>query len=184
MELVLSPGGWISVSNGRCETLIAVMPDVDEAGSMLRVGRSFADFYRSELAGQVRRASLLVGSSDLAHDVVHEAFIEIFRRWDHLDHPGPYLNRVVLNRCRDLARAQRRSAGLISRLVTGEPAMWDAEPIADLLDVLPFNHRAVIVLRFYVGLNNVEIADALGCPAGSVGPWLDRALKQLRKAMP
>jgi DNA-directed RNA polymerase specialized sigma24 family protein len=52
------------------------------------------------------------------------------------------------------------------------------------LDVLPFNQRAVVVLRFYVGLNNVEIAEALGCATGSVGPWLDRALKQLRKVMP
>ena len=61
---------------------------------------------------------------------------------------------------------------------------WDAEPIADLLDTLPFNQRAAVVLKFYVGLSNDEIADALDCPPGSVGPWLDRALKQLRKVMP
>ena len=62
--------------------------------------------------------------------------------------------------------------------------MWDSEPIADLLDGLPFNQRAVIVLRFHIGLSNVEIADALDCPPGSVGPWLNRALEHLRKVMP
>jgi RNA polymerase sigma factor (sigma-70 family) len=174
----------ISVSIRQGGTLVALMSESDKALSVLPLGRSFADFYRSEVAGQVRRAALLTGSSDVAHDVVHEAFVEIFRRWDHLDHAGPYLNRAVLNRCRDVARAQRRRGGFMTRLVADEPNSWDAEPIADLLDVLPFNQRAVIVLRFYVGLNNVEIAEALGCAPGSVGPWLYRALRQLRKVMP
>jgi RNA polymerase sigma factor (sigma-70 family) len=160
------------------------MSDTDEVLTVLPIGHTFSDFYRMEMDGQVRRAALMTGSSDVAHDVVHEAFVEIFRRWDHLDHPGPYLNRAVLNRCRDIARAQRRRIGLISRLATEESSSWDTEPIADLLDVLPFNQRAVVVLRFYGGLNNVEIAEALGCAPGSVGPWLDRALKQLRKVMP
>jgi RNA polymerase sigma factor (sigma-70 family) len=160
------------------------MSDSDQVLRVLPLGRSFADFYRLEMAGQVRRAALLTGSSDVAHDVVHAALVEVFRRWDRLDHPGPYLNRAVLNRCRDIARAQRRRSGILVRLADDEPTSWDVEPIADLLDVLPFNQRAVIVLRFYVGLNNVEIAEALGCAPGSVGPWLDRALKQLRKVMP
>jgi RNA polymerase sigma factor (sigma-70 family) len=159
------------------------MSDIGKASRVLPLGGSFADFYRLEMAGQVRRAALLTGSSDLARDVVHDAFLEMFRRWDQLDHPGPYLNRAVLNRCRDIARAHRRRTGLMARLVVDEPA-YDAEPVADLLDGLPFNQRAVIVLRFYVGLNNNEISDALGCPPGSVGPWLDRALHRLRKVMP
>jgi RNA polymerase sigma factor (sigma-70 family) len=156
---------------------------IEEALSLMQVGSSFADFYRDELDGQIRRAALLTGSQDLAHDVVHEAFIEIFKRWGRLDHPGPYLNRAVLNRCRDVARSRQRRGRIMLRLVTDD-STWDAEPIADLLDVLPFNQRASIVLRFYVGLNNLEIADALDCPPGSVGPWIDRALKQLRKVMP
>jgi len=145
--------------------------------------RSFADFYRLEHAAQVRRAALLTGSTELANDVVHDAFVEIFRRWGTIDRPGAYLNRSVVNRCRDAARSRRRRSLLLPRLVADDSS-WDAEPIADLLDDLPFNQRAVVVLRFHVGLSNVEIADALGCPPGSVGPWLDRALRHLRKVMP
>ena len=96
---------------------------------------------------------------------------------------GPYLNRAVLNRCRDIGRSRYRRGLVHSRLGAAEP-FHNAEPIADLLDTLPFNQRAVIVLRFYVGLSNIEIADALNCPRGSVGPWIERALKQLRKVMP
>ena len=147
------------------------------------VDASFSDFYRAELTGQVRRAALMVGSSELAHDLVHDVFVEMYRRWSTIDEPGPYLNRSVLNRCRDAGRARSRRTRLSDHL-RPDLAVWDSEPIADLLDGLAFNQRAVIVLRFYVGLSNVEIADALDCPPGSVGPWLNRALEHLRKVMP
>jgi RNA polymerase sigma factor (sigma-70 family) len=160
------------------------MIEMTPTSTVRPLDRSFADFYRAELPGQVRRAALMTGSREQAHDLVHDAFVEVFRRWSDLDHPGPYLNRAVLNRCRDAGRSQRRRGVLASRFVIDEASTLDAEPIADLLDSLPFNQRAVIVLRFYVGLNNVEIAESLGCAPGSIGPWLDRALKQLRKVMP
>lgn len=146
---------------------------------------SFAEFYRREAPGQVRRAALLIGSAEQGNDLVHDAFVEIYRRWDELDEPGPYLNRVVLNRCRDVGRRRTRHRRLVERQVAGysatEPA-WD-EPLADLLDVLPFNQRAAVVLRYYAGLGNHEIAEALDCPPGSVGPWIDRALKRLRREL-
>jgi DNA-directed RNA polymerase specialized sigma24 family protein len=62
--------------------------DADEA---------FAVFYQSELLRQVRRAALLVEDPEVAHDLVHDAFVEVYRRWDALRDPGPYLGRAVLN---------------------------------------------------------------------------------------
>lgn len=159
------------------------MTDTDRPDHMAPPASSFSDFYEAEMPGQVRRAALMIGSADLAQDLVHDAFVEIYRRWDSLDGPGPYLNRSVLNRCRDAGRTRTRRARLSNRL-RPEVAVWDQEPIADLLDGLPFNQRAVIVLRFYVGLNNGEIAEALDCPPGSIGPWITRALEHLRKEMP
>ena len=40
-----------------------------------------------------------------------------------------------------------------------------------------------VVLRFYAGFTTDQIADTLGCPSGSVGPWIDRALKKMRKEL-
>lgn len=65
---------------------------------------AFASFYDRELPLQVRRATLLTGNPETAHDLVHDAFVEVFRRWDALEQPGPYLSTAVLNRCRDHAR--------------------------------------------------------------------------------
>jgi RNA polymerase sigma factor (sigma-70 family) len=53
----------------------------------------------------------------------------------------------------------------------------------DVLAILPFNQRAAVVLRYYAQLSIDEIADALGCRRGSVGPWISRALKSMRKVL-
>jgi RNA polymerase sigma factor (sigma-70 family) len=140
---------------------------------------AFVVFYESELRHQVRRAALLVGDPEVAHDLVHDAFVEVYRRWDALRDPGPYLGRAVLNRCRDHGRrASTRARKLPLLIERGEP---DDEPLWDALHQLPFNHRAAIVLRFYHDLTEHEIAQLIGCRPGSVGPWIQRGLRKLRK---
>lgn len=141
----------------------------------------FTAFYRRELAGQVRRATLLVGDVHAAQDLVHDAFAEVYARWTSLRDPGPYLNVAVVNRCRD--HAKRVAIGDRKlRLLLADPAPED-ETLWDAVQRLPFNHRAAIVLRFYHRMPEQEIAEALGCRPGSVGPWLQRGLKRLRKEL-
>jgi DNA-directed RNA polymerase specialized sigma24 family protein len=144
-------------------------------------GRSdaFANFYRCELSGQVRRATVLIGDPHLARDLVHDAFVEVYSRWDRLREPGPYLQTAVLNRCRDQARRTQRWSRprpvLPAYPAPSDDGLWDA------LLTLPFNHRAALVLRYHNQLSNEEIAATLGCPVGSVGPWIQRGLRRLRK---
>jgi RNA polymerase sigma factor (sigma-70 family) len=145
---------------------------------------SFADFYRAELAGQVRRAALLLGSEDEGNDIVHDAMIGVCRRWGELDNPGGYLNRAVLNGCRDAGRRAATHRRLLPRLVDHAPTPPADSDLVELLAALPFNQRASIVLRFYCGMSTAEIADELGCAPGSVGAWISRALEQLRRSYP
>lgn len=143
----------------------------------------FTTFYQSEFMGQVRRAWLVTGSAEVAHDVVHDAMIEVYSRWDSLVSPGAYLNRAVLNGCHQIDRrtvAQRR---LLPRLVDRGADSATGEVLDDVLDELPFNQRAAVVLRYYGGMSTAEIAQALNCAPGSVGPWINRALKKMRKAL-
>jgi RNA polymerase sigma factor (sigma-70 family) len=143
----------------------------------------FDSFYRVEVVGQVRRAALLVGSDEAANDIVHDAFANMYRRWADIADPAPYLNRSVLNGCRDRARSGQRYRRLIDRLRSPAPTSDEPEFVSDLLARLPFNQRAAVVLRFYAGYSTDDIATALGCPRGSVGPWIDRALKDMRKEL-
>ncbi len=142
----------------------------------------FAGFYEREVARQVRRAGLLLGSREAAHDVVHEAFVAVYQRWGRIMEPGPYLERSVLNGCRDLVRRERTRARRSSEPPGSDLPAVDA-PLHDALAKLPFNHRAAVVLRFYHQLTEAEIADRLGCRPGSVGPWIQRGLRRLRREL-
>ena len=146
---------------------------------MARAG-SFESFYVRELPMQLRRATLLVGDEQLARDLVHDAFADVFQRWGRLRDPGPYLNVAVVNRCRDHGRKSARRSRLdATQRPPDQPPHLD--PLWDALGTLPFHHRAVLVLRFYQQLTDREIAETLGCRIGSVGPWMQRGLRQLRK---
>lgn len=145
----------------------------------------FTVFYESEFMDQFRRARLLVGSSERAADVVHDAFVAVWSRWENLDDPGPYLNRCVVNGAMSTHRNTSRLRHVVDRLRSTTVTSTDGDPefLNDVLQRLPVKQRAAIVLRYYAGLSDVEIAAAMGRPTGSVGPWISRALEQLRKEL-
>ena len=143
----------------------------------------FDRFYEAEFAEQVRRATLLLGSTESAHDVVQDSFAKLYPRWGQIESPGGYLNRSVLNACRDLGRQRSLHRRVAHRLEDRSVVGEQPDHLGDVLLSLPFNQRAAVVLRFYAAMTTNEIADHLGCPPGSVGPWINRALKQLRKAL-
>jgi len=143
----------------------------------------FRRLYEKEFDRQVRRAALMVGSSDVANDVVQDAFIRLYERWDRIDGPGPYLHRSVLNGCRDHGRRQVRVRRLEAGLRHGPDEAATHDILWDILAELPFNQRAAVVLRYYAGMTEREIADQLQCRPGSVGPWIRRGLDKMRKAL-
>ena len=59
------------------------------------------------------------------------------------------------------------------RILAGE-RLWRA------LAALPARQRAVLVLRYYEGLTDAEIADVLDCAPGTVRSSASRALRTLR----
>lgn len=146
---------------------------------------AFGHFYALEYQGQFHRAFLLLGTSSDADEAVQQAFVAVWTRWDSLQQPGPYLNRCVLNATHSLQRDRQRTRRLAARLTPTEGGQRIDHPnlLTDELALLPFNQRASIVLRYYGGLKDQEIADALDCPLGSVGPWIRRALDQLERRL-
>ncbi len=144
---------------------------------------AFDAFYRREFDGQVRRAWLMLGDEQLAIDAVSTAFVRVYERWNSLESPGPYLNRTVLNGCRDAARRRARRRRLIERIRPVEATVDQPDELCELLLRLPFRQRAVVVLRHYVGMTEAEISAALDIPAGSVGPTLHRAHARLREVL-
>jgi DNA-directed RNA polymerase specialized sigma24 family protein len=66
----------------------------------------FTGLYRSEQPSMVRVAYQIVGSTAEAEDLVHDAFLELHRKWGSVDNPGGYLPTAVVNRC--ISRMRRR----------------------------------------------------------------------------
>jgi RNA polymerase sigma factor (sigma-70 family) len=145
--------------------------------------------YDTERAGLIRLAVLLTGSRAEAEEVVQDAFVAISSRVDELDQPGAYLRTTVVNRCRSLLR--RRKTVETNRVVVeahyGEqtgPEDVQLPPhlgeLAGALDGLNERQRAVVVLRYFLDVDDAEIADTLGIAQATVRTVARRALARLR----
>lgn len=143
---------------------------------------SFDELFRSRYEPMVRVAYLLVGSQAEAEDVVQDAFARIELRWSRLDNAEAYLRRCVVNRSHDLLR-RRRIEQRFRNLRRDETADLDADELSDALATLPTRRRTAIVLRYYLGLREKEIAEVMGCRPGTVKSMVHRGLAQLREVI-
>ncbi|KAA0235576.1 MAG: RNA polymerase sigma-E factor [Acidimicrobiales bacterium] len=145
-------------------------------------GSGFDPFYRSQYASMVRLAYLMTGSAATAEELVQESFLRVHQRWATVAHPTAYTRRAVVNACRSHNR-RRRVEERHRRRVDEQVIDLDADELSDALAALSYRQRAAIVLRFYLDLGEKEIAEALGCRLGTVGPLITRGLAQLRGAL-
>jgi RNA polymerase sigma-70 factor (sigma-E family) len=143
-------------------------------------GASFEALYQREAVGMVRMAYLLVGSRQLAEEIVHDAFAELFERWERLEHPRAYLRTCVVNGSRSARRRRNRESQSLDASSAPAPAGLGADHLLDALAALPYRQRAAIVLRYYEDLSEAAIAEALGVRPGTVKSLVHRGLARLR----
>lgn len=166
---------------------VVTVPPAQPASELL------ADLYRSHAVGLVRMAVLLVGDQATAEDVVQDVFARLQRGRSGMRDPAkvvPYLRASVLNGCRSVLRARRRALLLP---VPHEPPVWSAEAAAlaseDRRAVLAAvarlsgRQREVLVLRYYAGLADQEIAAMLHVSRGTVSSTASRALSILARRL-
>jgi RNA polymerase sigma-70 factor (sigma-E family) len=150
---------------------------------------TFQEFTTTRLPGLVRFAVVLTGDRGLAEDVVQEVLLRVHRRWARiqaLDSPEHYVRRMITNEYLSWRRRWSRQVPHAHPPdrpdSTPDPATAHAErdALRIELDKLPRRQRAVLVLRYYAGLSDAEIAEVLGCGAGTVRGYASRALATLR----
>ena len=124
----------------------------------------------------------MLGSRAEAEDVVQDAFARIELRWAKIDSPEGYLHRVVVNRSNDVLR-RRRLEQRFRLLRRDETTELHADELADALAALSPKRRTAVVLRYYAGLRELEIAEVMGVRPGTVKSMLHRALAQLREVI-
>jgi RNA polymerase sigma-70 factor (ECF subfamily) len=141
----------------------------------------------------VRLAARITGSLEDGEDVVQEAYMKAHRalvegRFDRRSRVDTWLYRIVANSAIDALRAGARRP---QRLETIPEPAWDGAVAAEarvalaeldaLLDGLPPDQRAAIVLKGVEGRSSAEIAEITGTTEGAVEQRLVRARATLKE---
>ena len=144
----------------------------------------FDAVYRSERLPLLRLAALLVRSPHVGEELVQEAFLRLHAHFDEVENPSGFLRTVVARLAstwRGRAAMENERLALVRPQVTHEldgiDETWDA------LGRLKPERAIVLVLRFYEDLSQEQIADLLGCSAGTVRSRVRRGLADLRREL-
>ena len=103
-------------------------------------------------------------------------------RWKRLENPAAYLHRCVVNRSHDLLR-RRRVEQRFWRATRDETSELGADEMGDALAALPPQRRTAVVLRYYAGLSEKQIAEVMGVRPGTVKSMVHRAMGELRRVI-
>jgi RNA polymerase sigma-70 factor (sigma-E family) len=156
---------------------------------------TFEEFAAARLPALLRYSALLTSDPELARDLVQDVLARAIGRWGRIgsvEEPYAYVRAMVTNEYLSLLRRRKvRTVPLTYEALAGPRAPAAPDP-ADRIDQddlwrrltsLPRKQRAVVVLRYYEGLTDAEIADVLGCGASTVRSHATRALATLRVSM-
>lgn len=145
----------------------------------------FREFVLAHNAGLHRTAVLLTRDPHAAHDLLQEALLRAWRRWDRVtDNPAGYVRTILLREF--LTDRRRRWHGEVPTEQLPEQAAGDDVPPEAQLDLaqavgeLPAQQRAVVVLRYFHDLTVEDTATTMGISPGTVKSHHARAMRALR----
>jgi RNA polymerase sigma-70 factor (ECF subfamily) len=154
----------------------------------------FARALTAQLPALRRYATVLVGNTAAADDLVQDCIERALRQWtklEHLERIGGWLRSILHNLHIDgLRRSQRQ--GMTVELANAENDYAVVAPGRDSVAAVDFDramrrlsleHRQVLLLVGLEGLNYREVAEELSVPVGTVMSRLARARERLRYEM-
>jgi RNA polymerase sigma factor (sigma-70 family) len=154
-----------------------------------RTDRAGFDALFDESFERMKRLAFLLGADD-PENIAQEAFVRLHDRWHTLRDAGkavPYLRRTVVN----LSRSRLRHLGVVRRVpreraaetASAESVVVVGHAVRDALARLTRRQRQVVVLRYWLDLDQQSIADTLGIAVGTVKATTNHAMAALRDAL-
>jgi RNA polymerase sigma-70 factor (ECF subfamily) len=138
-------------------------------------------------------ARKILRDHDLAEDATQRALVSVWRDLPQLREPerfDAWSYRLLVRACYAEARRERRWSPNVGLGPTDEPIARDglhAVDDRDQLEVgfrrLSVNHRAVLVLHFYLDLPLDRVAEICGIPVGTAHSRYHHAMRGLRAAL-
>ena len=173
----------------------ARLADRIRSGDAEALGELYDRYASNALATALR----VVGGRDEAEDVVHDAFVAVWRKIDRFDAERGslrgWLMTVVRNRAIDRVRARRTTVDVDdaderSLLRTGPNPTWEdalgrlnADVLRAALADLPAEQRRALELAYFEGYTYREVAELTGVPPGTANGRLRLALSKLRDSL-
>ena len=160
---------------------------------------ALGELYDRHASRALATALRVVGGRDEAEDVVHDAFVAVWRKIDRFDAQRGslrgWLMTVVRNRAIDRVRARRVTVDVDdaderSLLRTGPNPTWEdalgrltADDLRVALADLPVEQRRALELAYFEGYTYREVAELTGVPPGTATGRLRLALSKLRDSL-
>ena len=163
---------------------------------------AFDELYRRYSASAYGLAYRITGQQVLAQDVVHDAFMALWRAPEAFDPARGAFRTFFLSlvhhravdtvRREERIRARQERASNLEPVAVEDPAegVTDAADLAErrievraALDTLPPEQRQVLEMAYYGGKTQVQIAEEIAIPVGTVKTRTLAAMRKLRRAL-
>ena len=169
------------------------MGDADKA----KLDADFSELYRAHLKDVYSYAYYRVGNHHDAEDLTEQTFLQAYRHFERAvaESDGrplrPWLIRIAHNLASNYYRDRSRrpqtpldSADPIATRHDTEDLVAGREELRQVmanLEHLSVDRREALIMRFALGMDNREIARAMGRTDGATKVLLHRAIKQLEE---
>ncbi|MDP8967528.1 MAG: sigma-70 family RNA polymerase sigma factor [Actinomycetota bacterium] len=160
-----------------------------------RLDAAFSDLYRAHLRDVYSYAYYRIGNHHDAEDLTEQTFLQAYRHFERAQREAdgrplrPWLIRIAHNLAANLYRDRSRrpqtpidDSTVLSSLHTTEDLVEGRDELARIIagiQELPDERRDALIMRFALGMDNREIARAIGKTDGATKVLLHRAIKQL-----
>jgi RNA polymerase sigma-70 factor (ECF subfamily) len=157
----------------------------------------FSDLYRAHLRDVYSYSYYRVGNHHDAEDLTEQTFLQAYRHFERAQRESdgrplrPWLIRIAHNLAANLYRDRaRKPASPIDETTTivaphtTEQLVEGRDELSRVLDgvgMLPDDRREALIMRFALGMDNREIARALGRSDGATKVLIHRAIRQLEE---
>lgn len=152
----------------------------DETETLTETPRRTVELIYREQGARLWRAVLFyAGDREVASDAVSEAFAQLLRRGDEVRDPSAWVWRTAFG----LAGRELKRRKITTVAERGGETDDMPSALSEVLPLLTRQQRACVVLHYYAGYSQIEIARILGTTSSTVGVHLHRARKRLRELL-
>jgi RNA polymerase sigma-70 factor (ECF subfamily) len=164
-----------------------------------QLDREFSDLYRAHLRDVYSYSYYRIGNHHDAEDLTEQTFLQAYRHFARARAESngrplrPWLIRIAHNLAANYHRDRSRrpqtnleDAAILSAPHGTEQIVEEREEVEAVLRGvagLPDDRREALIMRFATGMDNREIARALGRSEGATKVLIHRAIKQLEERL-